>query len=76
MDPTYTFDITSLVGILQRIAEFTHQLLIMDWLLIPSSRGLLFTFVSISNIFSQADIVVGFSSNANTNAITIVSGSL
>ena len=35
MDPTYTFDITSLVGILQRIAEFAHQLLIMDSLPYP-----------------------------------------
>ena len=35
MDPTYTLDITSLVSILQEIAEFAHQLLIMDLLPYP-----------------------------------------
>ena len=35
MDPTYTLDITSLVGLLQEIAEFTHQLLILDLLPCP-----------------------------------------
>ena len=39
MDPTYTFDITSLVGILLRIAEFAHQLLIMDRLPYPLLQG-------------------------------------
>ena len=32
MGPTYTLDITSLVGSLQEIAEFAHKLLIMDLL--------------------------------------------
>ena len=30
MGPTYTLDITSLVGALQEIVEFAHQLLILD----------------------------------------------
>ena len=76
MGPTYTLDMTNLVGPLQEIAEFAHQLLIMDLLHHPFSRGLLVTFVSINNIFSQVHVVVGFSTNANTNAIIIVSGSL
>ena len=35
MGPTYTLDITSLVGPLQEITEFAHQLLIMDLFLYP-----------------------------------------
>ena len=76
MDPTYTLDITSLVSILQEIADFAHQLLIMDLLHHPFPRGLLVTFVSISNIFSQVHAVVGFFTNANTNAMIIISSSL
>ena len=30
MGPTYTLSMTNLVGPLQEIAEFAHQLLIMD----------------------------------------------
>ena len=32
MGPTYTLDMTNLVGPLQEIAEFVHQLLFMDLL--------------------------------------------
>ena len=32
MGPTYTLDMTNLVGPLQEIAEFAHQLLFMDLL--------------------------------------------
>ena len=35
MGPTYTLDITSLVGPLQEIVEFAHQLLILDLLPYP-----------------------------------------
>ena len=35
MGPTYTLDITSLVGPLQEITEFAHQLLILDLLPCP-----------------------------------------
>ena len=76
MGPTYTLDITSLVGPLQEIAEFAHQLLIMDLLPHPFSRGFLVTFISISNIFSQVHVVIGLSTNANFNAIIIISGTL
>ena len=76
MGHTYTLDMTNLVGPLQEIAAFAHQLLLWTCCLIPFFIGLLVTFVSISNIFSQVHVVVGFSTNANTNAITIISGSL
>ena len=75
MGPTYTLDMTDLVSIWQRIAEFVHQLLLWTCFLIPFSRGLLVTFVSIYNIFSQVGVVIGFPTNANTNAIIIISGS-
>ena len=39
MGPTYTLDITSLVGPLQEIAEFAHQLLILDLLPYPFLHG-------------------------------------
>ena len=35
MGPTYTLDITSLVGPLQEIVEFAHQSLILDLLPYP-----------------------------------------
>ena len=76
MGPTYTLGMTNLVGPLQEIAEFSHQLLIMDLLPHPFSRGFLVTFVSISNIFNHVHVVIGFSTNANINAITIISGLL
>ena len=76
MGHTYTLDITNLVGPLQEIAEFAQELLLWTCCLIPFSIGLLVTFISISNIFSQFRVVIGFSTNANTNAITIISGSL
>ena len=75
MDPTYTFDITNLVGILQRIAEFAHQLWLWTGFLIPSSRGFLATFANINNISSQVHVVIGFSTNANIKAMIITSGS-
>ena len=76
MGPTYTLGMTNLVGPLQEMEEFAHQILFVELLPHPFPRGLLVTFVSISNIFSQVHVVVGFSTNANTNAITIISGSL
>ena len=73
MDPTYTLDITNLVGILQRIVEFALHLL---------DHG----FVALSLSFYKVDgpmqrhhqhlqprsCVVGFS----TNTIFTISGSL
>ena len=76
MGPTYTLNMTNLAGPLQEIAEFAHQLLLWTCCLIPFSRGLIVTFVSISNIFSQVHVVIAFSTNANTNAMIIISGSL
>ena len=68
MDPTYTLDITSLVGLLQEIAEFAHQLLILDLLPYPFlHKALLVTFINIINIFSHSHVVVGLSTNTNTN---------
>ena len=75
MGPTYTLGMTNLVGPLQEIVEFSHQLLIMDLLPHPFLRGLLVTFVNISNIFSQVHVVVGFSTNSNTKAMIIISDS-
>ena len=43
MGLTYTLDMTTLVGPLQEIAEFAHQLLLWTCWLIPFSRGLLDT---------------------------------
>ena len=76
MGHTYTLDMTNLVGPLQEIAKFAHQLLSWTACLIPFSRGLLVAFINISNIFSQVHVIVGFSTNANTNAMIIISGSL
>ena len=76
MGPTYTLDITSLVGPLQEIAEFAHQLLLWTCCLIPFFIGLLVTIVSISNIFIRVHVVVGFSTNANIKSMIIISGSL
>ena len=52
MSRTYTLDMTNLVGPLQEIAKFAHQLLLWTCCLIPFFIGLLVTFISISNIFS------------------------
>ena len=76
MGPTYTLDITNLVGPLQEIAKFSHQLLILDLLHYPFLHRVALTFVSIRNLFSHVHVVFGFSTNANTNAIIIISGSL
>ena len=77
MGRTYTLDMTNLVGPWQEIAKFAHQLLLWTCCLIPFFIGLLVTFISINNIFSHVHDVVGFfSTNANINAIIIISGSL
>ena len=73
MDPTNTLDITSLVGILQRIVEFALHLL--DHGSVALSLFFIRLMVpcnNIINIFSHAPVVVGFS----TNTIFTISGSL
>jgi len=52
MGRTYTLNMTNLVGPLQEIAEFAHQLLSWTCCLIPFFIGLLVTFINNSNIFS------------------------
>ena len=76
MGRTYTLDMTNLVGPLQEIAEFAHQLLLWTCCLIPFSRGLLVTFISISNIFIRVHVIIGLSTNANIKAMIIISGTL
>ena len=76
MGRTYTLDMTNLVGPLQEIAKFAHQLLLWTCCLIPFSMGLLVTYVSISNIFIRVHVIVGFSTNANIKAMIIIIGSL
>ena len=76
MGPTYTLDMTNLVGPLQEIAEFVHQLLLWTCCLIPFFIGLLVTPISINNIFIRFHDIIGFSTNANIKAITIISGLL
>ena len=76
MGRTYTLDMTNLVGPLQEIAEFVHQLLLWTCCIIPFFIGLLVTFISISNILNHVQVVIGFSTNANINAIFTISGSL
>ena len=74
MGHTYTLDMTNLVGPLQEIAAFAHQLLLWTCCLIPFSKGLL---VSCQH---QQHIQLGpcrrwFSTNANIKAMIIISGS-
>ena len=76
MGHAYTLDMTNLVGPLQEIAAFAHQLLLWTFCLIPFSMGLLVSFISINNIFIRVHVIVGFSTNANIKAMTIISGSL
>ena len=76
MGLTYTLDMTNWVGPLQELEEFAHQLLLWTFCLIPFSIGLLITIVSISNTFIRVHVIVGFSTNANIKAITIISGLL
>ena len=76
MGLTYTLAMTNLVGPLQEIAEFAHKLLSWTCCLIPFLIGLLVMIVSISNIFLQVHVIVGFSTNANIKAMLIISGSL
>ena len=76
MGPTYTLSMTTWVGPLQDIAASAHQLLPWTCCLNPFFIGLLVTFISISNILNHVHVVVGCSTNVNTNAIIIISGSL
>ena len=75
MGPTYTVDMTNLVGPLQEIAEFAHQLLLWTCCLIPFFIGLLASFISFINIFIRVHVIVGFATNANIKAMIIISGS-
>ena len=75
MGHAYTLDMTNLVGPLQEIAAFAHQLLLWTCCLIPFSIGLLITIVSISNTFIQVHVIVGFPTNFNIKAMIIISGS-
>ena len=77
MGLTYTLDMTNLVGPLQEIVEFGHQLLLWTCCLIPFFIGLLVSFISISisNIFIQVHVIVGLSTNANIKTMIIISGS-
>ena len=76
MGSTYTLEMTNLVGPLQEIVEFAHQLLLWTCCLIPFFIGLSVTFISIGNIFIRVHVIVGFSTNANIKAMIIISGSL
>ena len=76
MDPTYTLDITNLVGPLQEIAGLANQLLSWTFCLIPFFIGLLVTFLSINNIFIWVHVIVGFATNSNIKAMIIISCSL
>ena len=76
MGHTHTLVMTNLVGPLQEIAAFAHQLLSWTCCLIPFSRGLLVSFISISNIFIRVHVIVGLSTNANIKTMIIISGSL
>ena len=77
MDPTYILDITSLVGLLQEIAEIAHQLLILDLFPYP------FLHRVAGHIHQHQQHTQSgpscrwffFSTNANTNAIFTISGS-
>ena len=75
MGRTYTLEMTNLVGPLQEIAKFAHQLLLWTCRLIPFFIGLMITFLSISNIFIRVHIIVGFATSANIKAMIIISGS-
>ena len=76
MGLTYTLVMTNLVGPLQEIAECAHQLLLWTCCLIPFSKGLLVTIVSISNIFIRVHVIVGFATDANIKAMITISGLL
>ena len=68
MAPMYNLDVTNLVGPLHEIAEFAHQILILDLLPYPFlHKALLVTFINIINIFSHAHVFVGLDTNTNTN---------
>ena len=76
MGLTYTLAVTTLVGPLQEIAKFSHQLLSWTYCLIPFLIGLLVSFISIGNIFIWVHVIVGFSTNANIKSMIIISGAL
>ena len=76
MGSTYTLGMTNLVGPLQEIAAFAHQILLWTCCLILFFIGLLVTSVSISTIFIQVHVIVGFATNANIKEMIIISGSL
>ena len=76
MGHTYTLTTTTLIGPCRRFAEFAHQLLSWTCCLIPFSRGLLVSFISISNILIRVHVIVGLSTNASIKTMIIISGSL
>ena len=76
MGSSYTLDITSSVGPLQEIAEFAHQLLILGLLPYPFLHRVASHIRQYQQHIQPCPFVVGFSTNANTNAIIIISGSL
>ena len=76
MGHTYTLDMTILVGPLQEIAEFVHQLSILDLFPYPFLHRVASHIHQHQHIFSHVHVVVGFSTNANIKAIVIISGSL
>ena len=76
MDPTYTLDITSLVGLLQEIAEIAHQRFILDLLPSPFLHRVSGRIHQHQQHIHPCSHCRWFSTNANTNAIFTISGSL
>ena len=76
MGPTYTLDITSLVGLLQEIAKVAHQLSIMDFLSHPFLHRVAGHICQHQQHIQPCPFVIGFPTNANTNATITISGSL
>ena len=73
MGPTYTLGMTNLVGPLQEIEEFAHQLLIMELLPHPFLHRVSGQICQHQRHIHPCPCVIGFSTNGNTNAITIIS---
>ena len=75
MGPTYTLGMTNLIGPLQEITEFAHQLLFMDLLPYPFLRRVANHIHQHQQHIHPVHVIVGFATNANIKAMIIISGS-
>ena len=67
MAPIYTLDVTSLVGLLQKIEEFSHKLLNHGFVALSFLHKVAGHRQQHHHIFSHAPVVIGLTTNTITN---------